>query len=219
MTHDSKFEPSRSEGEHVTSRSQRLPTIINLYEWPGKKHFVYLKLECQSGGRTSDLGILQAGSFFNHCTKVPPHNSSKLWQVKHYSCYTHTIWQPLAVRVSTRLVQIRANVVRSASKQHYAKNPIREMKLWEMLGQHLRYWTNTGGWSFQQTRDVYPMLVQCWINDGHRPRHWPNIEPTLGKRLVCVGLHYLGVRWDSDKALPRKHEELTRYWFNVGPAS
>ena len=43
QTQDSKLEPWRSEAEHATSRSRRLPTILNLYEWAGKKHFVSLK--------------------------------------------------------------------------------------------------------------------------------------------------------------------------------
>ena len=42
----------RSETEHATYRSQRLSTILNLYEWAGKKH---LKLEGQSGVQTRDL--------------------------------------------------------------------------------------------------------------------------------------------------------------------
>ena len=45
QTQDSKFEPCRSEAEHATSRSWRLPTILYLNEWAGKKHFVSLKLE------------------------------------------------------------------------------------------------------------------------------------------------------------------------------
>ena len=48
QTDDSKFEPWRSEAEHATSRSRRLPIILNRYEWAGKKHFVSLKLEGQS---------------------------------------------------------------------------------------------------------------------------------------------------------------------------
>ena len=35
----------------------RLSTILNLYEWAGKKHFVSLKLECRSGVRTLDLWL------------------------------------------------------------------------------------------------------------------------------------------------------------------
>ena len=37
-----------------TSRSRRLPTILNI-EWAGKKHSASLKLECQSVARTRDL--------------------------------------------------------------------------------------------------------------------------------------------------------------------
>ena len=55
--HDTKFEPWRSEVEHATSRSQRLPTILNLYGWEWKKRFVYLKFEGQSGVRNRDLRL------------------------------------------------------------------------------------------------------------------------------------------------------------------
>ena len=54
---DSKFEPWRSEFKQTTSRSQRHPTILNLYEWVGMKHFVSLKLDGQSGIRTRNLRL------------------------------------------------------------------------------------------------------------------------------------------------------------------
>ena len=38
-------------------RSRMPPTILNLYEWAGKKDFVSLKFECRSGGRTRDLRL------------------------------------------------------------------------------------------------------------------------------------------------------------------
>ena len=57
QTQDSKFEPCRSEAEHATSRSRRLPTILIIYEWARKKHFVSLKLEGQSGVWTRDLRL------------------------------------------------------------------------------------------------------------------------------------------------------------------
>ena len=37
QTQNSKFDPWRSEAEHATSRSRRLPTLLNLYEWAGEK--------------------------------------------------------------------------------------------------------------------------------------------------------------------------------------
>ena len=57
QTQDLKFEPWRSEVEHAASRSQRFPTILNHYEWAGKRHFVSLKLEGQSGVRNRDLRL------------------------------------------------------------------------------------------------------------------------------------------------------------------
>ena len=57
MNEDSKLEPWRSDGEHATSRPRSLTTIFIIYEWVGKKHFVSLKLEGQSGVRTHDLRI------------------------------------------------------------------------------------------------------------------------------------------------------------------
>ena len=54
QTQDEKFEAWRSEADNAISRSQRLPTILNIYEWAGKKHFVSVKLEFQDGGRGRD---------------------------------------------------------------------------------------------------------------------------------------------------------------------
>ena len=57
MTLDSKVEPLRSEAEHATSRPRRLFIILNLYESAGKKYFVSLKLEGQSGVRNLHLRL------------------------------------------------------------------------------------------------------------------------------------------------------------------
>ena len=57
QTQNSRFESRRSEVEHATSRSRKLDTILNLYAWTGKKHFVSLKLEGESGVQTSDLRL------------------------------------------------------------------------------------------------------------------------------------------------------------------
>ena len=62
QTHDSKFKPWASDTEYATSWSRRLFTILNLYEWAGKKHFVSLKLEGQSGVRTRDLRLSKPGA-------------------------------------------------------------------------------------------------------------------------------------------------------------
>ena len=44
----------------------------------------------------------------------------------------------------------------------------------------------------------------------HRLRGWPNIEPTLGERLVIV--------WLEVEAQPSKHKTFAQCWFNAGPA-
>ena len=43
QTQDSKFEPWRSEAEHATSRSRRLPTILNFTRGWGRNIFVSFK--------------------------------------------------------------------------------------------------------------------------------------------------------------------------------
>ena len=52
QTQDSRFELWRPEVKHANSRSRRLPTILNLYEWAGKKHF-----EGQIGVRARDIWL------------------------------------------------------------------------------------------------------------------------------------------------------------------
>ena len=42
-THDSKFEPWRSEAEHATSRSRTLPTILSFTRGWGRNIFVSFK--------------------------------------------------------------------------------------------------------------------------------------------------------------------------------
>ena len=49
QTQDSKFKPWRSEAEIATSRSRRLPTILNIYEWVGKKHLFLWNLNARAG--------------------------------------------------------------------------------------------------------------------------------------------------------------------------
>ena len=43
QTQDTKFEPWRSEAEHATSRSRRLPTILTFTRWWGRNNFVSFK--------------------------------------------------------------------------------------------------------------------------------------------------------------------------------
>ena len=63
QTQNSKFKPWRSEAEHATSRSQRLPTIFNLYEWAGKKYFLFFETWILERGSKPRPPTFQAGSF------------------------------------------------------------------------------------------------------------------------------------------------------------
>ena len=49
QTQNSKFEPWRSEVEHATSWSRRLHTILNIYEWAGKKLLFLWTLNARAG--------------------------------------------------------------------------------------------------------------------------------------------------------------------------
>ena len=63
QTYDSKFEPWRSEAEHATSRSRRLPTILTLTRGWGKKQFCFFQT-AETGNQTPDSGV--KGSDANH---------------------------------------------------------------------------------------------------------------------------------------------------------
>ena len=52
-----EIEPCWSAAKHVISRSCRLPTIFNLYDWGGRKHFILQNLECQSRRRICYLWL------------------------------------------------------------------------------------------------------------------------------------------------------------------
>ena len=67
QSQDSKFKPWRSEGEHATSRSRRLPTI-EFYEWTVKKHVCFFQ--------TAEIGIRTPNSSANgsgakHYSRAP----------------------------------------------------------------------------------------------------------------------------------------------------
>ena len=80
QTQDSKFEPWWSEAEHATSRSRRLPTILNFYEC-GEETFCFFETLRPEWDTNTRSPTFQAGSF-NHCTRTPPHIRYKIVNVK-----------------------------------------------------------------------------------------------------------------------------------------
>ena len=59
QTQDSKLEPWRSEAEHATSRSRRLPTILTFTRGWGRNNFAQT---AETGNRAPDSGVKGSGA-------------------------------------------------------------------------------------------------------------------------------------------------------------
>ena len=68
QTQDSKFEPWRSEAEHATSRSRRLPTILTFTRGWGRNIFCFFQIT-ETGNRTPNYGVKGSGA--NHYPRPP----------------------------------------------------------------------------------------------------------------------------------------------------
>ena len=68
QTQDSKFEPWRSEAEHATSRSRRLPTILSFTRgW--ERNISCFFQTAETGNRTPSSGVKGSGA--NHYPRAP----------------------------------------------------------------------------------------------------------------------------------------------------
>ena len=74
QTQDLKFEPWRSEAEHATSRSRRLPTILTFTRGWGRNNFVLFQT-AETGNRTPDSGVKGSGA--NHYPRAPARSDCK----------------------------------------------------------------------------------------------------------------------------------------------
>ena len=68
QTQDSKFEPWRSEAEHATSRSRRLPQYWLSHVDEEETFFVFFQT-AETGNRTPDSGVKGSGA--NHYPRAP----------------------------------------------------------------------------------------------------------------------------------------------------
>ena len=68
QTQDSKFEPWRSEAEHATSRSWRLPTILTFPRGWGRNIISFFQT-AETGNRTPNSGVKGSGA--NHYPRAP----------------------------------------------------------------------------------------------------------------------------------------------------
>ena len=76
QTQDSKFEPCRSEAEHATSRSRRLPTILSFTRGWGKNTFCFFQ--------TAETGIRAPNSSgASHYPRTPAQDEKeKIWETQ-----------------------------------------------------------------------------------------------------------------------------------------
>ena len=89
QTRDSKFEPWRSEAEHATSRSRRLPTILTFTRGWGRNIFCFFQT-AETGSRTPNSGVKGSGA--NHYPIMAPALYNNIsWQLsRHRSmCYSN----------------------------------------------------------------------------------------------------------------------------------
>ena len=70
QTQDSKFEPWRSEAEHATSRSRRLPAILTFTRGWGRNTFCFFQT-AETGNRTPNSGVKGSGA--KHYPRAPAH--------------------------------------------------------------------------------------------------------------------------------------------------
>ena len=68
QTQDSKFEPWRSEAEHATSRSRRLPTILTFTRRWGRNICCFFQT-AETGNWTTNTGVKGSGA--NHYPRAP----------------------------------------------------------------------------------------------------------------------------------------------------
>ena len=78
-TQDSKSEPRRSEAEHATSRSRRLPTILTFTRGWGRNIFSFFQT-AETGNRTPNSGVKGSGA--NHYTRAPALQSHDIIWIK-----------------------------------------------------------------------------------------------------------------------------------------
>ena len=78
QTQDSKFEPWRSEAEHATSRSRRLPAILTFTRGWGRNNFCFFQT-AETGNWTPDSGVKGSGA--NHYPRAPARPFLHLWWI------------------------------------------------------------------------------------------------------------------------------------------
>ena len=94
QTQDSKFEPWRSEAEHATSRSRRLPAILTFTRGWGRNIFCFFE-NAETGNRTPNSGVKGSGA--NHYPRAPALSQSTSIQTC-TACTCTILWIHISLR-------------------------------------------------------------------------------------------------------------------------
>ena len=89
QTQDSKFEPWRSEAEHATSRSRRLPTILTFTRGWGRNIFCFFQT-AETGNRTPNSGVKGSGA--NHYPRAPAQGLRYTPRIRHADPVLFQCW-------------------------------------------------------------------------------------------------------------------------------
>ena len=137
QTHDSKFEPWRSEAEHAASRSRRLTTILNFTRGWGRNIFCFFQT-AETGNRTPSSGV--KGSDANHYPRAPAQQetvtqcSGNVWPAgsqtvsQHYTNIGLTVKQSVAISLWFCRKRRKAIFTHSLSEADRFRETIRILK-------------------------------------------------------------------------------------------
>ena len=89
QTQDSKFEPWRSEAEHATSRSRKLPTILTFTRGWGRNIFCFFET-AETGNRTPNSGVKGSGA--NHYPRAPALDTIKKGEWSFHNLVTRWLY-------------------------------------------------------------------------------------------------------------------------------
>ena len=152
QTQDSKFEPWRSEAEHATSRSRRLPTILTFTRGWGRNIFVSFKPP-RPGTEPRTLAWKVA---VLTTTLGPPPTTSSEWKLFRFDNMDVNCFQILLIDVTFYLYHVQKvvlNVLIKLKTRIYAAPAVKE----------LRYKENPSEKTAEQTCMLWKKNVWSWI--------------------------------------------------------
>ena len=181
QTQDSKFEPWRSEAEHTTFRSRRLPTILTFTRGWGRNIFCFFQT-AETGNRTPNSGVKGSGA--NHYPRAPAQKAT--WNNIHIHIQLYNVGPTFST-----LIQHCINVLRSLGWRTWSE--VQMAKLLFCLTSDLSWRRLAAIWnvpSTNGTRQNHTLVWQCNVSrcdaDPTLKQHWFYALCLLGYGLrIC----------------------------------